>query len=369
MASTDSAPKSKIASVGEQAALCRDAQQGDKKAEAKLVAMHMPIIFREARRLARTARGQLDVDDLVTEGAIGLMRAIELYNPELGIAFLTYGFYWLKSMMIRAIVDHKYMIRIPCHRQITRRKLNRARGKLAAKGNYSPTTDDLVETSGLSKKHIIKNTCICDEPAWVDMRYSGDNDIDDERDLFETLSSDEVWSDDRMSLAQLRVRIQRRVKMVLPTLTKLERDIFEGRILADRDDERNLLDIGHDNDLSRERVRQIQVRLEERLRKEFWAEWSEYLGMRGVRNAVPMSIVRHVLNEISPNPHSDHLTRTSRRAWIDLVAHYLSIWGHQREELKDHAAYLVRAFEAEMEPKACAIAIVKMILMKLKETQ
>jgi RNA polymerase primary sigma factor len=362
------ATQPKIASVGEQAALCRAAQAGDKKAEAQLVLMHLPILFREARRCAKAARGQLDVDDFVTEGAIGLLRAIELYDPEFKTSFLTYGFYWLKSMMIRAIVDYKYMIRIPLHRQIARKKINRAKHKLATQGSLVPTANDLAQITGYSEKEVLEHTRICNEPAWVDMRYSGDNDVDDERDLFETLSADEVWSDDRMSLAQLRTRIQRRVKMVLPTLTKLERDIFDGRIAADRDDERHLLDIGRDNDLSRERVRQIQVRLEERLRKEFWAEWSEYLGLRGIRNSVPMSVIRNVLDEISPDPHSDHLTRTSRRAWIDLVAHYLSIWGHERQELKDHAAYLVRAFEAEMEPKACAIAIVKMIKSKEKKS-
>lgn len=347
------------ASAEKQTILCRAAQSGDEKARAKLVATNMPIIFREARRYAKVSRGQLSVDDLVTEGAIGILRAIETYDPKFGTVFLTYAFYWVRSLMFRAVQDFKYQIRIPINRQTFRRKIDRAKRQLIIK-SIPVSTANLSLELGRTEKEVIEHTRICDEPAWADMRYSGDNDIDDERDLFETLSADEVWSDDRISMAQLRLRIQRRVKLVLPTLTKLERDIFDGRIAADRDDERGLSEIGHDNDLSRERIRQIQVRLEERLRKEFWAEWSEYLGIRGIRNAVPNSVLRDALDEISPDPHSDHASRTSRRAYIDLVVHYLSIWGHERQELKDHAAYLVRAFEAEMEPKACAIAVVKM---------
>ena len=72
MASTDSAPKSKIASVGEQAILCRAAQSGDKKAEAQLVTMHMPIMFREARRYG--AEGEQKVD-LRTDGRPRQQRA------------------------------------------------------------------------------------------------------------------------------------------------------------------------------------------------------------------------------------------------------------------------------------------------------
>jgi RNA polymerase sigma factor (sigma-70 family) len=356
MASTDNA-RSKIASVGEQAALCRAAQQGDKAAEAQLVAMHTPFLFREARRYAKSSRDSLDVDDLVVEGSMGLLRAIEKYDPEIGASFLTYAYYWIRHFMIRALQNARHMIRIPVHRQIARRKIDKAKRRLAFKNNTAPSVADLAVASGLSEKIVADNTRACDEPAWADMIYTSDGNVDDERDLFETLSADEVWSDDRMSLAQLRVRIQRRVAMVLPTLTKLERDIFDGRLYGDT--HKDLLEIGKDNDLSRERVRQVQLTLEERLRKEFWAEWSEYLGMRGIRNVVPNSVIRNVLDEISPDPRCDRASRTSRRAYIDLVAHHLSIWGRKREELKEHAAYLVRAFEAEMEPKACAIAIVK----------
>jgi hypothetical protein len=80
-----------------------------------------------------------------------------------------------------------------------------------------------------------------------------------------------------------------------------------------------------------------------------------------------MGIIKNVLDEIN-NPHS-HATRTSRRMYVDSVAHYLSTYGVARNTLSEQmglAAYLVKAFEAEMEPKACAIAIVKMIKSKEK---
>lgn len=96
---------------------------------------------------------------------------------------------------------------------------------------------------------------------------------------------------------------------------------------------------------------------------EFWPEWEEYLGLRDIRNRVPMRVVAAVIADLSGS--RDNTARregvAARRAYVDTVAHHFSMWGVERMALVPHAAYLVRAFEAETEPKVCALAIVKTI--------
>lgn len=233
---------------------------GDQDAAFRLVTSHLRLVVRIAMDFQR--RWMQNVLDLVQEGNVGLMRAVQKFDPEKGIKFSYYAAFWIKAYILKFIMDNWRLVKIGTTQ--TQRKLfynlGKERQRLTALG-YDPTTSALSESLGVSQEDITQ----------MDMRMAkGDMSLD------VTLGDDTSATrldflpalgpgvEERLAESEMAGLIERHVQTLLPALSDKERDILESRLLSD--EPATLREIGEKYGVTRERVRQLEARLLEKLR-------------------------------------------------------------------------------------------------------
>jgi len=340
--------------------LCVAAQAGDRKARDALVAANLAIVIQRARRFARFIDSGITGDDLVTEGVLGLLHAIDKFDPAREVKFLTYADHWIKQAMLRAVHNAGRTIRVPVHLLETRTKINKARERLVKRRVYSPTVEELAIEANVSVEKARVILGLPSEPTSFDAPLS-----DDAPTLLETVPADEVWADDRLALAELRYRVRAKAEALDRLLDDRKRAIFVARFFTDEVDG-TLEAIGEQFDLSRERIRQIELELRELLRHEFAPEWDDYQGLRRKGPTRAPAVLKATMREIEAAKQSiageeiqapSHAEPSRRGQYIATVAHHVSNFGWPKSALSRHAQFIAQAFEWEMEPIQCALSI------------
>jgi RNA polymerase primary sigma factor len=121
-------------------------------------------------------RSSLDFSDLIQEGNLGLMRAIEKFDYRHGVKLSTYAVWWIRQSITRAMADRGRMIRVPIHMTQTARQVQRERIKLRRKYGYDPEVDEIAATSGISKAQVEQVLSLVSEPSSLDVPVGEDND-------------------------------------------------------------------------------------------------------------------------------------------------------------------------------------------------
>ncbi len=241
----------------EEMELGRRIQQGDEEAKKRLAEANLRLVVSIAKRYAN--RG-LPLLDLIQEGNIGLMKALERYDGSKGFRFSTYSTWWIRQAVVRAIADQSRPIRIPVHMVETINKLTRTRRAMTQELEREPTTEELAKRLGVTVEKVNEIRQYALETVSLETPV-GDEDDTHLRDFIKDEQT--AMPLDETTLTLMREQLQE----VLDTLSPREREILSLRHGLDDGKIRTLEEVGQMFHITRERVRQIEAKALRKLRR------------------------------------------------------------------------------------------------------
>ena len=219
-----------------------------KEAKSELVKANLRLVISIAKRYIN--RG-LSFLDLIQEGNIGLMKAVDKFEYQRGYKFGTYATWWIRQAMTRAIADQARTIRIPVHMNEIINKLNRASRTLVQQNGREPTLEEIAEKMGMSLDKVQKILKITKKPISLETPIGEEEDSR----LEDFIEDKEVISPQEAAISS---NMAKQIQKVLSTLNEREEKILRMRFGIGEKHEHTLEEVGQDFELTRERIRQIE---------------------------------------------------------------------------------------------------------------
>jgi len=240
----------------EEVMLTRAVQNGDRVAKQRLIESNMRLVI----NIAKTYRNRaIPLEDLIQEGAIGLMQAAERFDPEKGFRFSTYATHWIRQAIGRAIDNKSKAIRLPAHVSQSLRRVEKERLRLSRELGQDPTPEQLASAMGISAKKLLTLLQSSQDLLSLDMNVGDSGGMT----LGGLIKDDRNPDPEALVLSQEMVRELQRIML---ELNEREQRVMRMRFRLDGSEAPLQEDIAKEMKLSRERIRQIEVQAIKKLR-------------------------------------------------------------------------------------------------------
>ena len=240
--------QSKLLTIQEEATLAKRIKRGDKKARETMIKANLRLVVKIARSYEDCGMPLLD---MISEGNVGLMKAVERFDPAKGAKLSTYSAWWIKQAIKRALANQSKMIRLPVHVVEKLFRIRQASAKLQTILEREPTDQELSDEVGLSARKIARLRAAAARPTSLEAPMGdGDSNL-----IAETIKDDTAATPYEQLEGKTNASMMRQL---ISKLKPREFEILRQRFGLDGEEEKTLDEVGHNLGLTRERIRQLQ---------------------------------------------------------------------------------------------------------------